>query len=246
MNNYAAVIEYDGTNFKGFQLQPGDLRTVQGELLEALATLADDVNNFNYAGRTDAGVHARHQVISFKTKKEINFYRFKWKLNCLLPDDIAVKDIKKVSETFDARRDAVSRQYCYFIVNNNYQSVFLKKYSILVTKKLDIDAMRIAAAKFLGKKDFSAFCNNNLSPGYTYRQVYDFKIRKFPGGLLVLRITANSFLYNMVRIIAGTLLEIGKSERDIETIDRAFKSKKREDAGNIIPPKGLFLTKVTY
>jgi tRNA pseudouridine38-40 synthase len=246
MSKYAAVIEYDGTGFKGFQAQPGNVRTVQGEITGALEVLQKDYSQFSYAGRTDAGVHAKHQVVSFNTEKVIDFYRFKWKLNCLLPDDIVVKEMRSVSDTFDARKDAKWRQYSYFVVNNNYQSVFLNKYSLFITKELDLEAMRVAADIFLGVKDFASFCNNNLQQGSTIREVIGLKIRKFPGGLLVFRIAASSFLYNMVRIIVGTLLEIGKKERNLDSIDKAFKGKNRMLAGKIVPAKGLFLTNVEY
>ncbi len=246
MSKYAAVIEYDGTGYRGFQAQPGDVRTVQGEISKALKTLLKDFGQFSYAGRTDAGVHARHQVIGFWTEKNIEPYRFKWKLNCLLPDDIVVKDIRPVQDNFDARKDAKWRQYSYFAVNNNYLSVFLKRYSLLITKEMDLESMRVAAGKFTGVKDFASFCNNNLQSGNTRREVFSFKIRRFRDGLLVFRIIANSFLYNMVRIIVGTVIEIGKGERSIESIDIAFKGEDRNLAGKIVPARGLFLTDVGY
>jgi len=246
MNNYAAVLEYDGTGFKGFQLQPKNVRTVQGELLKALNVLLNSFCDFSYAGRTDAGVHARHQVINFKSEKELDLYRFKWKLNCILPEEIVVKDIKKVDGSFNARKDARVREYSYYVVNNNYQSVFLKRYSLMITKNLDLEAMRLAAEKFVGTFDFAAFCNNNFHRGFTVKQVYSFKIRRFGGSLLVFKITANSFLYNMVRIIVGTVLEIGKGQRSLDSIDIAFKSKDRKRSGKIVPAKGLFLTGVSY
>lgn len=246
MSKYAAVIEYDGTGFKGFQAQPGNVRTVQGEITSALEVLLDDYNRFSYAGRTDAGVHAKHQVISFSTEKSIDFYRFKWKLNCLLPDDIVVKEMRSVPDSFDARKDAKCRQYSYLVVNNNYQSVFLKRYSVLITKELDIKAMRAAADRFCGIRDFASFCNNNLQTGYTVREVRSFRIRRYHDGLLVFRIKASSFLYNMVRIIVGTVIEIGKGERTMDSIDRAFKGSNRKLAGKIVPARGLFLTNVEY
>ncbi len=246
MGKYAAVIEYDGTGFKGFQAQPGNVRTIQGEVTSALEVLLKDYNQFSYAGRTDAGVHARHQVISFSTENSIDFYRFKWKLNCLLPDDIVVREMRSVPDSFDARKDAKWRQYSYFVVNNNYQSVFLEKYSVLITKKLNIKAMRIAADRFLGIRDFASFCNNNLQIGSTIREIRSFRIKTYPDRLLVFRIEASSFLYNMVRIIVGTVLEIGKGERTMDSIDIAFKGKSRKLAGKIVPAKGLFLTNVEY
>jgi tRNA pseudouridine38-40 synthase len=245
MGKYSAIVEYDGTDYRGFQAQPGNTRTVQGELYRALRTLADDFDQFSYAGRTDAGVHAKHQVICFRTGRSLDLYRFKWKLNCLLPDDIVIKDIRTAGDNFDARKYAKWRQYSYFVVNNNYQSVFLKRYSLLITKKMDLEVMRIAADRFVGVRDFASFCSNK-KPAFTFREVTSFKIRRFPEGLIVFRITANAFLYNMVRVIVGTVLEIGKGERSIKSIDIAFKRKSRQSAGKIVPAKGLFLTDVVY
>jgi len=248
MNNYSASVEYDGTCYKGFQAQPGNVSTIQGELLKAINIVLSDarVEKFCYAGRTDTGVHAKNQVINFKTGKQLDLYRFKWKLNSVLPDDIVVKEINKASEDFDSRRDAVLRQYSYYVVNNSYQGAFLKRYSILITCKLDLEMMRKATQKFVGVKDFAAFCNNNLGSAFTVREIYSFNIRKYTGGLIVFKIAANAYLYNMVRIIVGTVVEIGMGKRSLESIDKAFQDCKRTSAGKILPAKGLFLTNVVY
>ena len=248
MNNYSAAVEYDGTCYKGFQAQPGNVRTIQGELLKALNTVMSGagLDEFSYAGRTDAGVHAKHQVINFKTDKELDLYRFKWKLNCVLPDDIVIKEINKVREEFDSRRDAKLRQYSYYLVNNNYQSAFLKRYSILVSGDLDLELMREAAHRFVGVKDFASFCSDNFALAFTVREIYSFNIKKYSGGLVVFKISANAYLYNMVRIIVGTVIEIGMGKRSIESIEEAFKARRRTYAGKIVPAKGLFLTNVIY
>ena len=248
MSNYSAVVEYDGTSYKGFQAQPGNVRTVQGELLKALNVVLSgaQIQDFGYAGRTDSGVHAKHQVINFKTGKELDLYRFKWKLNCILPDDIVIKEISKVREDFDSRKDAVLRQYSYYLVNNNYQGVFLKKYSMLLTGDLDVGLMRKAAEKFCGEKDFASFCSNSFDGVFTVREIYSFNIRKYSGGMIVFKISANAYLYNMVRIIVGTVVEIGIGKRNIASIDEAFEGRKRSYAGKIAPAKGLFLTNVIY
>jgi tRNA pseudouridine38-40 synthase len=246
MNNYAAVVEYDGTNYKGFQVQPGEVRTIQCELIKVLKILVGDFEDFSYSGRTDTGVHAKYQVINFKTGRELNLYKFKWQVNCLLPPDIVIKEMKPVAEIFDSRRSATLREYSYYVSNNNFHSVFLKNYSLLITKKLDIGLMRKAADKFIGTKDYKSFCNDNLGSSVTVRSVYSFKIRNFPDGFLVFKIAASSFLYNMVRIIVGTVLEVGRGDRNVESIDRAFEARNRKLAGKIVPAKGLFLTKVLY
>jgi tRNA pseudouridine38-40 synthase len=246
MYNFSAVVEYDGTNFKGFQSQPGKVRTVQAELERAITTAAGELKDFTYAGRTDAGVHAKHQVISFKISNCPDLYKLKWKINCLLPEDITVKDICKQEADFNARRDAVYRQYSYFAVNSNCQSVFLKKYSIMIYGKLDFDLMKQACAKFEGIKDYKAFSSDNLNTVSTLRQVHSLKMKRYGRDLIVFKISASSFLYNMVRIIVGTILEVGTGKKDISDIDRAFKTGSRKDAGKIAPAKGLFLTNVVY
>jgi len=241
-----AVVEYDGTCYCGFQAQPGQIKTIQGELEKALSALLQASVSISYSGRTDAGVHATYQVINFKTDKELDLYRFKWGINGLLPEDIVIKKINKVSESFDARRDAKLREYSYFVVNGSYQSVFLKKYSILVTRKLNLTLMKRAAKMFVGSRDFSAFCSSGGSRSDNVRRIFSFDIVKSKEDLIIFRIAANSFLYNMVRIIVGTLLEIGSGERALESVRSALMSGDRKLAGKTAPAKGLFLTKVVY
>jgi len=142
MNNYRAVIEYDGTDFSGFQIQKGDVRTVQKEIYKVLKKLLPDTKRFSYAGRTDAGVHAKNQVISFDTGLEPDLYRFKWQFNCMVPGDIVMKSVIGTDGFFDARREAVSRRYCYYVVNNNHCSVFFRRYCVMLTNELDTKARR--------------------------------------------------------------------------------------------------------
>lgn len=246
INNYRAVVEYDGTNYNGFQIQPGGTNTIQGELAAVLSKVLNEKADFKCAGRTDTGVHATCQVINFKTGKDLDIYRILWSLNSLLPDDIVIKKIEKVSHSFDARKDACLREYSYFVVNKKYQSVFLKKYSILVTRELDMRLMRKAARMFLGTKDFASFCNPDCLGGNTVREIKRFTIEKTKDDLVIFKIAANSFLYNMVRIIIGTVLEIGSGQRELGSISEALMKRDRKLAGKIIPSKGLFLTVVEY
>ena len=250
MFNYKAVIEFDGTGFFGFQIQPGGLRTVQGEIVKVLSRIFNKETNIVYAGRTDAGVHASNQVINFECEEELDLYKFKWSLNGMFPDDISVKYIERASNDFNSRHDALWREYRYFVVNDDYQNVFLKKYSILVCKKLDLDLIFACTRLFLGEKDFTSFCSPEDDKKSKIREVLEFEIFKSKifdlNEVLVFRIKANSFLYNMVRIIIGTILEIGKSVRDISSVEYAFKNKNRDFSGNIVEAKGLFLTGVGY
>lgn len=241
-----AVIEYDGTDFNGFQIQPKGTRTVQQKLVYVLSKVLNKNTDICYAGRTDAGVHARGQVISFKTDKDLDLYRLKWSLNGLLPNDIGVKEIKKEKISFDPRRDAKLREYKYYVVNNDYHSVFLKKYSILINQKLDLKLMRRAAGIFIGDHDFAPFASPGLKNEFTRRQIYEFTAVQEDNGMFVFIVKANSFLYNMVRIMTGTILEIGKGEREIKDIEKALLSGEGNYASSMAPAKGLFLTRVEY
>jgi tRNA pseudouridine38-40 synthase len=246
MCNYMAVLEYDGTDYNGFQIQKSGTNTVQGRLKEVFSKVLRKEVDFKYAGRTDAGVHARYQVLSFKVSSDLDIYRFQWSLNSLLPDDIVIKKIEKVRPDFDARKSAVEREYSYFVVNKKYHSVFLKKYSILVTRELNIKAMKKAARMFVGLKDFGSFCSPSSLGNNTVRKVSRFTIEKTKKDLVIFKIAANSFLYNMVRIVVGTVLEIGYGDRNLESISKALTERDRKLAGRIVPAKGLFLTGVSY
>lgn len=246
MNNYMAVVEYDGTGFNGFQIQPEGTRTIQEELILAISRILGHKISLYYAGRTDAGVHARGQVINFKTGLELDLYRFKWSLNSLLPEDIGIKTINKVDISFDSRRDAKSREYRYYVVGGNYQSVFLKKYSILTTSGLDLELMRKTSRMFVGRRDFTSFASPALLDVNTIRNIYSFTITRDNEGVTTFRIIANSFLYNMVRIMVGTILEIGKGEGRLEDIRQALAGGGSNFASSMAPARGLFLTRVVY
>jgi tRNA pseudouridine38-40 synthase len=246
MDNYMAVLEYDGTGYNGFQIQRSGTNTIQGRLEEVFSKVLRRKVDFKYAGRTDAGVHARYQVLSFKENSDLDIYRFQWSVNSLLPDDIVIKKIEKVRPDFDARKSAVEREYSYFVVNKKYHSVFLKKYSILVTRELDIRSMKKAARMFIGSKDFGSFCSPGCLKGNTVRKVFRFTVEKTKKDLIIFKIAANSFLYNMVRIIVGTVLEVGYGDRDLESIKKALAERNRTLAGKIVMAKGLFLTGVKY
>jgi tRNA pseudouridine38-40 synthase len=246
MCKYMAVLEYDGTDYNGFQIQKSGTNTVQGRLKEVFLKVLRREVDFKYAGRTDAGVHAKCQVLSFKESGDLDIYRFQWSVNSLLPDDIVIKKIEKVRPDFDARKSAIEREYSYFVVNKKYHSVFLKKYSILVTRELNIRAMKKAARMFIGLKDFGSFCSPSSLSSNTVRKVFRFTVEKTKEDLVIFKIAANSFIYNMVRIIVGTVLEVGYGDRNLESISGALMERNRELAGKILPAKGLFLTGVSY
>jgi len=246
MNNYLAIVEYDGTGFNGFQVQPEGTRTVQEELTRAISRVLGDEVVLQYAGRTDAGVHARGQVINFKTGLDLDLYRFKWSTNSVLPEDIGIKSIKKISPSFHSRKDAKCREYRYYVVNANYQSVFLKKYSILLTCGLDMRLMRKAARIFVGKRDFVSFASPSLSGVSTIRRIYSFTVTKDDEDVITFKIVASSFLYNMVRIMVGTILEVGKGEKSLEDLKQAITGGSNNFASSMALARGLFLTRVEY
>ena len=246
MNNYLAIVEYDGTGFNGFQVQPEGTRTVQEELTRVISRVLGHEIILQYAGRTDAGVHARGQVINFKTGLELELYRFKWSVNRILPEDIGIKTIKKVPFSFDSRRNAKFREYRYYVANANYQNVFLKKYSILITHKLDMRLMKKAAKIFVGKRDFASFASPSLSGVPTMRRIYRFTVSRDNEGVITFAVVANSFLYNMVRIMAGTILEVGKGKRSLDDLKQAIANGGSNFASSMVPACGLFLTRVEY
>jgi len=246
MNNYLAIVEYDGTGFNGFQVQPEGTRTVQEELTRSISTVLGQEIVLQYAGRTDAGVHARGQVINFKTGLELDLYRFKWSVNRVLPEDIGIKIIKKMPLSFNSRRDAKYREYRYYVASGSYQSVFLKKYSILMTRGLNMRLMKKAARIFVGKKDFVSFASPSLSGVSTIRRIYSFTVTSGDDGVIVFKVVANSFLYNMVRIMVGSILDVGRGKKSLEDLKQATSGGGRNFASSMAPARGLFLTRVEY
>jgi tRNA pseudouridine38-40 synthase len=246
MNNYLAIVEYDGTDFNGFQIQTEGTRTVQEELIRVISRVLGHEVILEYAGRTDAGVHARGQVINFKTKIELDPYRFKWSINSMLSEDIGIKTIKKMPLSFNSRKDAKSREYRYYVISGNYQSVFLKKYSILITRGLNMRLMKKAARAFVGNRDFASFASPSLSGIGTIRKIYSFRVTMDNEGIIIFKVVANSFLYNMVRIMVGAILEVGRGERSLEDLKQAIVSRSVSFASSMAPASGLFLTRVEY
>jgi len=249
--NYKAVVEYDGTNFFGFQAQPNELRTVQGELQNVLnKVFSNEKVIISYSGRTDAGVHSTGQVINFKSGKLFELSRLKWSLNSMLSNDISVKSIDFVGKDFDSRKNAIWREYKYYIVNDSYQNVFLKKYSILICKDLDVYLMDKACKCFVGEHDLRAFCSPNDANKSKIRNILEMDVEKKDNfhqkNIIIFRIRANAFLYNMARIIIGLIVEIGSKTRKISDIDRGFIDKDINYSECMIDAKGLFLSEVGY
>ncbi|MCR4443141.1 MAG: tRNA pseudouridine(38-40) synthase TruA [Peptococcaceae bacterium] len=246
MRNVKMTVAYDGTNYHGFQVQNRTgLKTVQNELESVLHTLTGEKVRVIGSGRTDAGVHARGQVINFFSSTKIPPDRFPLAMNSLLPRDIVVWEAQDVSPGFHARFSAKNKTYRYAIYNYRHLSPFWRLYAYHVPVPLDKEKMSLAAGYFLGTHDFSAFCAQDARVANHVRTIFEFMVEQ-KGPLIFLTVTADGFLYNMVRIMAGTLLEIGMNKRQPESVPLLLQSGERKQAGMTLPPQGLCLMKVEY
>jgi len=233
------LIEYDGTDFRGWAVQPGE-RTVQAELERALAVLARDTIGLTVAGRTDAGVHAWGQVASYEGPVvELR------SLNALLPADVAVLACEPAPDGFDARRDALARTYCYRVLTRDVRSAFEARTSLHHPRALDVDALRACAAALVGTHDFTAF-----TPTETYHVRFERDVHAArwdaDGHRLSFWIEADTFMRNMNRILVGTMLEVGRGERSVEDFVALLDGAPRNAAGVTAPPHGLALVSVRY
>ena len=246
--NIKLTMEYLGTNYYGFQKQPNDL-TVQGELEKALKILLKDDVKTTGASRTDAGVHALFQVVNFMTASLIPLSKLKRSLNGLLPRDIAISKAEDASPDFHARRSATSKEYKYYILNRPFPSPFFSNFSYWFPPQLKIKLMQEAAQFFKGTHDFSAFCIHSPDKKSYVRTILSIRVEKTNvpvKGLILVKITADSFLHRMVRMIVGALIEVGSNKISAEEVRKILFEKDKEKAGVAVPPQGLFLTKITY
>jgi tRNA pseudouridine38-40 synthase len=241
----ALVVEYDGTQFHGFQRQTS-LRTVAGELERALTTLCGDPVQIVGAGRTDAGVHATGQVVSFETSYEGPVERVPLALTGMLRGEgIAVLRAVERPPGFSARYDARARTYTYLILNRLTPSPLRERRVLFVRAALDLDVMRASCAPLLGEHDFTSFCAELPERGRPVRIVERLELERREN-LVELTITADSFLHQMVRIIVGTLIDIGRGKRETGAMAAILAAREREAAGPTAPPHGLYLTHVRY
>lgn len=240
----AGLVEYDGADFAGWAAQPGQ-RTVEGVLSEALATVLRHPVKMSVAGRTDAGVHASGQVVSFAVRTDLEPALIAYKTSAVLPKDVALRRCVRVSDAFDARRDARSRSYEYRVVNDPVRSPLWRDRAIYVARRLDLELLREAAEMVRGAHDFRAF-----TPARTYHVRFERIVSESrwerSGDLLLYRITADSFLYNMVRSLVGTMLEVGQGKHDLAGLKRLLSGGERSEAGPAVPSRGLTLVGVGY
>jgi tRNA pseudouridine38-40 synthase len=248
VRNLKLTLQYDGTDFSGFAAQPKK-RTVRQELEKALLKLFKKPVKFFAASRTDAGVHALGQVISFKIKHPIPPANLKAALNALLPEDSKVVGVEVVREGFNARFSAKSKEYEYLIFNGGDLPVLLRKLVWQVKLPLKLSAMRRAAKALIGRHDFTSFCAAGAKEGSKVRIIYKIDIRKtkrYGTGMLGVQIKGNGFLYRMVRNIVGTLLEVGIGRIKPDKMKEILRAKDRRKAGRCAPPQGLCLLRVNY
>lgn len=244
MKRILLTISYDGTNYSGWQKQKNAV-TVQGEFDKACSTLfKTDIESIG-ASRTDAGVHALGQRAVIDVDTSIPAEKIPLALNPLLPDDIVVTHAEEVGADFNPRFKALKKTYEYSIYNAPFRNPIYRNYSEYVRCELDLDSMRTACEAFVGEHDFRAFCASGNSSKTTVRTIYSLDIEK-DGDFIKIRVTGNGFLYNMVRIIAGTLIYVGEGRIAPDNLPEIIASGDRRKAGKTAGPSGLVLVKIMY
>ena len=244
MRNLRLDICYDGTKYKGFQRLPSNQTTIQAKLEQILSRLLGEEIEVSASGRTDAGTHANGQVVSFHCNSRMKCDEILEGLRQYLPEDIGVYSCKNVSERFHARLNAKTKTYRYRIWNSEKPCVFQRKYVYIFRESLDLEKMRTAAGFYIGTHDFAAFCDNKHMKKSTVRCIERFEISR-QGDELIFEVTGNGFLQHMVRIMVGTLLQVGTGAREPESIVRLYESV-RAESGPAVPACGLCLMEVTY
>ena len=245
MNNYKLTVCYDGTRYKGWQKQGNTALTIQGKLEEQLSRLIGEPIELAGCGRTDGGVHARAQVCSFHTSQPIDCGTLLAKLRETLPEDIGAVSAEEAPPRFHARLSCTEKTYVYRIWNSTAPDVFERRYRLSVPEALDLSAMERAAAYLCGEHDFAAFCAARPGKKSTVRNLKSIQLKR-DGDELRLVFSGDGFLYNMVRILTGTLLDVGKGLRSPEQIPVILESRDRSLAGPTAPAKGLILWEVCY
>lgn len=244
MRNLRLDICYEGTRYRGWQRLPGTDNTIQAKLEQTLSRILDEPIEITGSGRTDAGTHALGQVANFRCHSAMPCEQILEQLRRYLPEDIGIYSCKNVSERFHARLNAKTKTYCYRVWNSSKPCVFDRKFVYVDERPVDLAAMKTAAKFFLGQHDFSAFCANKKMKKSTVRHIQSLEITRVDDEIRF-TVTGNGFLHHMVRIIVGTLLEVGRGERPADSIPQLFGAN-RSDAGELISASGLCLMEVTY
>lgn len=242
--NYKMVIAYDGGRYEGFQRQRGRL-TIQETLESFIQKVSEEDVKIIASGRTDAGVHAKGQTVNFHIKKKLEEAEFKQQLNEELPEDLKIIKIEQVASGFHSRFDALSKTYCYTVDLRKRPCVFTRRYAYSVTEELDIEKMRKAVGMLIGVHDFRSFSSEKRKEKDTVRNLQNIDI-VLENEYLKLYFTGEGFLYHMVRILTGTLIEIGLGKIDVQELPEIFRAKSRYCAGFMAPAHGLTLIEVRY
>lgn len=244
MRNLRLDICYDGTRYRGWQRLPGDSNTIQGKLEQTLTRILGEPIELSGSGRTDAGVHALGQVASFHCESSLPVDEILAQLRRYLPEDIGIYSCKEAAPRFHARLNAKQKTYCYRIWNSEEPCVFQRRYVACFTETLNLDAMQRAGSCLVGRHDFTAFCTRARMKKSTVREISALRVQR-EGREIRILVTADGFLYNMMRILAGTLIEVGRGERSPDSIVDLFGAI-RSSAGFLAPPQGLCLMEVEY
>ncbi len=245
MRNIKLTIEYDGKDFNGWQKQPNKLN-IQGNIELAIKQITGEDVELNASGRTDAGVHSLGQVANFKTNCNLPVEKIPIALNTKLKRSIRIVKAEEVDENFHSRLSCKRKTYRYVINNSDYASAIYRNLETYIPQKLNIEKMKEAIKYFEGEHDFKAFKASGTSSKTSVRTIYSAEIYEMPNNRIYIELTGNGFLYNMVRIIAGTLVEVGSGKIRSDEISKIISEGKREKAGKTLPPNGLFLIKVEY
>lgn len=244
MRNIRLTIEYDGKEFNGWQKQPNKLN-IQGNLEKVISDLTKEEIEIIGSGRTDAGVHALGQVANFKTNSNIPIEKFAIAINSRIKQSIRIKKAEEVDERFHSRYNCKRKTYRYIINTSETGSAIYRNLEYNIKMQLDVKKMQEAVKFFIGEHDFSAFKSSGTSSKSSVRTIYNAKVEQ-DGERIIIELTGNGFLYNMVRIISGTLVEVGLNKIKPEDITKIIESKNRQNAGKTLPPRGLYLVSVEY
>ena len=245
MKRIKLTVAYDGTNYHGWQVQPNAV-TIEGKLNEAISELTKESIQVIGASRTDAGVHALGNVAVFDTESRIPGEKFSYALNQRLPDDIVIQQSQEVDKDFHPRYCTCEKTYEYVILNRKFPLPEYRNTAFFYYGDLDIKAMQEATKAFLGEHDFAGFCSAGAQVKTTVRTIYELTVEKKDNDIICIRVRGNGFLYNMVRIIAGTLLEVGKGNIEAKSLENRIAAADRSQAGPTAPARGLKLIRIQY
>ncbi len=241
---YKMTLSYDGKKYAGWQIQPHSI-SIQETIQKALSSLLKEPINITSAGRTDSGVHAIEQTAHFIYIKELDEKQLLYKLNCILPKDIRIKDISPISDDFHARFSATHKIYHYFLSLKNSKNPFTRDYSFYLKKEIDVALLKKAALLFIGKNDFTSFANVGSSKSSPIKHLKRLDVIETEDGIR-LEFEGDGFLYKMVRNIVGTLLDVAMKKITLDSIPKIFNAKDRRKASKTAPSHALFLVKVFY